>query len=734
MSLNFPFDPNPDEIFSNGERTWQWNGRYWKGISTTVGYGGSVGYTGSASFEPGYVGSFGYTGSRGATGLGFNIGKTYSSKLALEADTLPVGILPGQFGIVSSNENDPDNNRLYLWNGYTWTFITDLSGAQGIKGEIGFSGSFGYSGSVGYIGSFGYTGSRGVGLSLKGNIATASVEVFAALAPFTQGDSYIALDTRNLWVYTNSLVGISGFDDTGAIVGPQGYDGSFGYSGSLGYIGSQGIVGFIGSFGYSGSLGYVGSRGYTGSEGYIGSQGITGYSGSLGYIGSQGITGYVGSSAPGYAGSQGAGFTGSRGTSGYMGSRGDAGYTGSTPSNLIFEENTNLITLTEFRTSIGESVRIRTAQISGEGVFSLLLATFTPTFVVSGLPSSSLSWDVACTGFSVTVINPTDYISRYISSVASLTAISGSLIALIENYNAPSASPTPEGGVTWAQTFSTQANPLSYIRSTSTTSAGGSASFRVYYNATSNFVETAYTTEYSLVTINWATPSVGVTTPTLSGLIFLQTYTSVAYTVSITGMNSPSNYVLSVTPTGGTVSSSVASGTFTFTNAIHKNNRLLSRSLAISAVLTRPSAVTGSSYSVTITGNSGSVSSSASFIYPSFWVFTSSTANPPTQISLINVASFDSDVTVLGDQVYVFSSSITNSDAVPKAFWFGVRAAAIQPSVFKTGASSTLLSDVTYTASSVFLTPDAIPANYIAENYNLYGIVLQPGATFVSIS
>ena len=731
MALNFPLAPALDERFSNGERTWQWNGRFWKAVGTDQGYAGSFGYTGSASTVPGYLGSIGYTGSQGATGLGFNIGKTYSSRLALENDSLPVGILPGQFGIVSTpNQNDIDNNRLYLWTGYNWNYITDLSGVQGITGETGYTGSFGYVGSVGYIGSQGYTGSRGIGLSLKGNIATASLEIFQALAPFTQGDSYIAVDTKHLWVYTNSLVGISGFDDTGAIVGPQGYDGSFGYTGSIGYTGSEG-QGYTGSFGYTGSVGYTGSFGYTGSEGYVGSQGLIGWTGSLGYVGSQGITGYVGSSAPGYVGSQGQGYTGSQGT-GYIGSQGNLGYTGSNPGNLVFNEATNVATLTEFRTADGASVRVRTAQIDGAGIFSLLLATFTPTFIVGTLPSTSLSWDVACTGFFVSVNNPTDFTSKYISSVASLTAISGSVVVLIENYNAPSPSPTPAGGVTWAQTFSTQTTPLSYIRSTSTTSAGGSASFRIYYNETSSGGETAYTGEYSTVTVNWATPVVSVSAPALSGLIFLQSYTSVAYTVAITGMASSSNYTLSVTPTGGSVTNAVGSGTFTFTNAIHKNNRLLARSLAVSAALTRPTAVTGSLYGVSITGSSGSLA--VSFIYPTFWVFTASTASPPTQATLINVASFESDVTVLGDQVYVFSSFVANIDAVPKVFWFGVRAAAIQPSLFKTGASSTLLSDVVYTSGSVALTPDAIPANYVAESYNLYGIVLQPGSTFVSIS
>ena len=46
MAINFPLLPDPDEIYTYGDRTWTWNGRYWKATSTTVGYAGRQGYTG----------------------------------------------------------------------------------------------------------------------------------------------------------------------------------------------------------------------------------------------------------------------------------------------------------------------------------------------------------------------------------------------------------------------------------------------------------------------------------------------------------------------------------------------------------------------------------------------------------------------------------------------------------------------------------------------------------------
>jgi hypothetical protein len=127
-------------------------------VPTVIGARGPQGYTGS-------------TGAQGETGLGFVIAKTYSSVAALLADTSPTGIVAGQFAIVETGDSDnPDNNRLYLWSGTAYSYITDLSGAQGIKGEtgdtgaqgnIGYTGSTGSAGAQGDQGPIGYTGSTG---------------------------------------------------------------------------------------------------------------------------------------------------------------------------------------------------------------------------------------------------------------------------------------------------------------------------------------------------------------------------------------------------------------------------------------------------------------------------------------------------------------------------------------------------------------------------------------------
>lgn len=136
-----------------------------QGTQGNIGYTGSkgdIGYTGSQGIQGnlGYTGSqgnIGYTGSKGATGLGFNIAKTYSSVAALTADTSPTGILAGEFALINTNDvENAENSRLYLWNGSVYSYVTDLSGAAGITGP---QGSIGYTGSKGDTGTTGYTGS-----------------------------------------------------------------------------------------------------------------------------------------------------------------------------------------------------------------------------------------------------------------------------------------------------------------------------------------------------------------------------------------------------------------------------------------------------------------------------------------------------------------------------------------------------------------------------------------------
>lgn len=138
------------------------------GSTGATGPTGPTGYVGSRGIQgvqgttgaTGPAGTNGYTGSRGDTGLGFNIAKSYASVSALTADTAPSGIVSGQFAIIETGDtNNAENSRLYLWNGSAYSYVSDLSGAQGI---IGPTGAVGYTGSIGATGTNGYTGSAGV--------------------------------------------------------------------------------------------------------------------------------------------------------------------------------------------------------------------------------------------------------------------------------------------------------------------------------------------------------------------------------------------------------------------------------------------------------------------------------------------------------------------------------------------------------------------------------------------
>lgn len=78
-SINFPNNPSLNDVYSFADRSWSWNGRSWKSISTFVGFTGSQGIPGEFA-ALGFTGSVGFTGSRGAgfTGSRGNIGFTGS--------------------------------------------------------------------------------------------------------------------------------------------------------------------------------------------------------------------------------------------------------------------------------------------------------------------------------------------------------------------------------------------------------------------------------------------------------------------------------------------------------------------------------------------------------------------------------------------------------------------------------------------------------------------------------
>ena len=410
----------------------------------------------------------------------------------------------------------------------------------------------------------------------------------------------------------------------------------------------------------------------------------------------------------------------SNGTAVYWGTA-----TPANPSPLVFTSSGSNRSVTGFQES-GITYPVRSTAFVG-GALQFTLASFTPGLSASITPSSSLNWDVPATGFNVSVTNPSDYTTQYISNVYSITASSGSVSSL-DTFTAGSPSPTPAGGVSWNQSFTVGSG---HIYSTSTTIAGGSASGTISFVANNNGTSSQYTPTNASFSVNWATPSISISTAALSGATFLSSYASTSYTITVSGITTASNYSHAVTGTNATVTNASGSGTLNFTNNIHKDNTGTARTASVTTTFTRPSTVTGTSYTASLSGSS---SASASFTYPSVWLFTSSSSNPPARSDIVSGTGFQGTVNILGNQQKTFAGSVTNSQGTPQAFWLAVRASASQPTTFQTGASSALLSGVAYVTSSVALQPDSPLPGYSAETYNLYGITLQPGATYVSIS
>lgn len=94
--------------------------------------------------ERGERGFQGEKGDKGDTGEGFRISKTYASveemNAAFETDNVPLH----HFVLIDTgNVEDEDNAKLYVKTANGYHYLTDLSGAQGIKGERGAKGEDG---------------------------------------------------------------------------------------------------------------------------------------------------------------------------------------------------------------------------------------------------------------------------------------------------------------------------------------------------------------------------------------------------------------------------------------------------------------------------------------------------------------------------------------------------------------------------------------------------------------
>ena len=79
------------------------------------------------------------TGPQGETGKAFSIYKTYPTIEAMNADA--ANVPEGSFVLIASTEDDPNNAKLYVKAPDAFSYLTDMSGAQGIQGEPGKDGA-----------------------------------------------------------------------------------------------------------------------------------------------------------------------------------------------------------------------------------------------------------------------------------------------------------------------------------------------------------------------------------------------------------------------------------------------------------------------------------------------------------------------------------------------------------------------------------------------------------------
>jgi len=373
---------------------------------------------------------------------------------------------------------------------------------------------------------------------------------------------------------------------------------------------------------------------------------------------------------------------------------------------------------------LNDEYNIRTVRINPNGLLEIEIATFSPEVAAE---NQILAWDQPATHFTVNVDNPTDFASRYIKYVGAITNNNG-FHPVLADYAAEAQSQVPAGGIDWTQTFDTTG--VASISSNGTGLAGGNASADIVFYDDNDEAWNNYGT----INISWQNASTNINFNNLVGQHFLGKYNTIGYNVNISGINDINNNTITILiPTGGDVSNNGGGGTMTFNTPLHKNNNDNSRIIYLNTEFFRSDDVTGSMYSVIASDSAENIN--ANFTYPSFYIWTTNSSTVPTRNNIITGNDFAAGVTELGNHTKDISTFITNADVDPRCFWFAVRTDTTQPTVFETGPTSTLLSTVSVTIGNfIDLEPDIPDPGYIAENYTLYGITLQPGDTYVRIN
>lgn len=171
-------------------------------------------------------------------------------------------------------------------------------GPKGPKGDAGAQGVQGPEGSQGPIGPQGLKGDRGAdGKSLEIVDVYPTLNDLKAAFPTGTDGVFQVQANKELYIWSEELVG---WTSIGALQGPEGPQGPTGaggpkgdqgIQGPIGLTGSQGIQGIPGQKGDKGEDGLPGAKGDTGEQGIQGPQGLKGDTGEPGADGLQGLKG-----------------------------------------------------------------------------------------------------------------------------------------------------------------------------------------------------------------------------------------------------------------------------------------------------------------------------------------------------------------------------------------------------------------------------------------------------------
>lgn len=293
-------------------------------------------------------------GEKGATGEPFQIKKIYKSVSAMNSGYATDGLSIGSFVMIDTGSvQDADTGKLYCKGEKAYTYIADLSGAQGIqgpKGDTGPQGPTGPQGIQGIQGPKGDTGPTGPQgpkgdkgeQGVQGPVgSTQSYIVFQKEFTATEGQMDFSWTDYQFPVGVNALsLYILGVRQSGKAFTEHTDGKGFKLKNALsagdyvfveGYqmvVDLQGPKGDTGATGAKGEKGDKGDKGDTGAKGATGAQGPIGATGPQGPKGDQGIQGNTGAQGP-------KGATGATGTRGSRWNQGTA-ITGTSTTATVF--------------------------------------------------------------------------------------------------------------------------------------------------------------------------------------------------------------------------------------------------------------------------------------------------------------------------------------------------------------------------------------------------------------